>query len=54
LDVLCCWFDFQHHWMLVGLCDEPLIHESIDIVTCAIRPDDDTSYFGTSDKVDRR
>jgi hypothetical protein len=27
-DVFCCWFDFQHHSVLVDLCDEPLIDES--------------------------
>jgi len=27
-DVFCRWFDFQHHSMLVDLCDEPLIRES--------------------------
>ena len=26
-DVFCRWFDFQHHSMLVDLCDEPLIDE---------------------------
>jgi len=26
-DVFCRWFDFQHHSMLVDLCDEPLINE---------------------------
>jgi hypothetical protein len=26
-DVFCRWFDFQHHSMLVDLCDEPLIHD---------------------------
>ena len=26
--VFCRWFDFQHHSMLVDLCDEPLILES--------------------------
>jgi len=26
-DVFCCWFDYQHHSMLVDLCDEPLIHD---------------------------
>ena len=29
-DVFCCWFDFQHHSMLVDLCDELLIDESVD------------------------
>jgi hypothetical protein len=27
-DVFCRWFDYQHHSMLVDLCDEPLIRES--------------------------
>lgn len=27
-DVFCSWFNFQHHSMLVDLCDEPLILES--------------------------
>jgi hypothetical protein len=27
-DVFCRWFDFQHHSMLVDLCDELLIDES--------------------------
>ncbi len=27
-EVFCRWFDFQHHSMLVDLCDEPLILES--------------------------
>lgn len=27
-DVFCQWFDYQHHSMLVDLCDEPLIGES--------------------------
>lgn len=27
-DTFCRWFDFQHHSMLVDLCDEPLIQES--------------------------
>jgi len=27
-DVFCRWFDFQHHSMLVDLCDERLIDES--------------------------
>jgi hypothetical protein len=27
-DVFCRWFDFQHHSVLVDLCDEPLIDES--------------------------
>ena len=27
-DVFCHWFDFQHHSMLIDLCDEPLIAES--------------------------
>ena len=27
-DVFRRWFDFQHHSMLVDLCDEPLIRES--------------------------
>ena len=27
-DVFCSWFDFQHHSMLVDLCDELLIDES--------------------------
>ena len=26
-EVFCQWFDFQHHSMLVDLCDEPLIHD---------------------------
>jgi hypothetical protein len=26
-DAFCRWFDFQHHSMLVDLCDEPLIDE---------------------------
>jgi hypothetical protein len=26
-DAFCHWFDFQHHSMLVDLCDEPLIDE---------------------------
>ncbi len=26
-DVFCCWFDYQHHSMLIDLCDEPLIRE---------------------------
>lgn len=26
-DAFCCWFDFQHHSMLIDLCDEPLIRE---------------------------
>jgi hypothetical protein len=26
-DVFCRWFDFQHHSMLVDLCDELLIDE---------------------------
>jgi hypothetical protein len=26
-DVLCRWFDYQHHSMLIDLCDEPLIRE---------------------------
>ena len=26
-DTFCRWFDFQHHSMLVDLCDEPLIDE---------------------------
>ena len=26
-EVFCEWFDFQHHSMLVDLCDEPLIHD---------------------------
>ena len=26
-DVFCRWFDYQHHSMLIDLCDEPLIHE---------------------------
>lgn len=21
------WFDYQHHWMLVDLCDEPLVYD---------------------------
>ena len=25
-DVFCQWFDYQHHSMLIDLCDEPLIH----------------------------
>ena len=27
-DMFCRWFDFQHHSMLVDLCDELLIDES--------------------------
>lgn len=27
-DAFCQWFDFQHHSMLIDLCDEPLILES--------------------------
>ncbi|MGB7584136.1 MAG: hypothetical protein WBM11_04755 [Terriglobales bacterium] len=27
-EVFCRWFEFQHHSMLVDLCDEPLILES--------------------------
>jgi hypothetical protein len=27
-EVLCRWFDFQHHSMLVNLCDHPLVLES--------------------------
>ena len=27
-DAFCRWFDYQHHSMLVDLCDEPLIRES--------------------------
>lgn len=27
-EVFCRWFDFQHHSMLVDLCDHPLILES--------------------------
>src|SRR5215472_11205211 len=27
LDVFCHWFDYQHHSMLVDLCDESLIHD---------------------------
>ena len=27
LKVFCQWFDYQHHSMLVDLCDEPLIHD---------------------------
>ena len=26
-DVFCHWFDYQHHSMLVDLCDEPLIRD---------------------------
>jgi hypothetical protein len=26
-DVFCRWFDYQHHSMLIDLCDEPLIQE---------------------------
>ncbi|PYX24466.1 MAG: hypothetical protein DMG82_08390 [Acidobacteria bacterium] len=26
-DVFCRWFDYQHHSMLIDLCDEPLIRE---------------------------
>ena len=26
-EVFSQWFDFQHHSMLVDLCDEPLIHD---------------------------
>ena len=26
-EVFCHWFDFQHHSMLVDLCDDPLILE---------------------------
>ena len=26
-DVFCQWFDFQHHSILVDLCDEPLIYD---------------------------
>jgi hypothetical protein len=26
-DVVCRWFDYQHHSMLIDLSDEPLIHE---------------------------
>ena len=26
-DVFCCWFDYQHHSMLLDLCDEPLIRD---------------------------
>jgi hypothetical protein len=26
-DVFCSWFDYQHHSMLIDLCDEPLILE---------------------------
>jgi hypothetical protein len=26
-DVFCRWFDYQHHSMLVDLCDKPLIHD---------------------------
>jgi hypothetical protein len=26
-DVFCHWFDWQHHSMLVDLCDEPLIRD---------------------------
>jgi len=25
--VFCQWFEYQHHSMLVDLCDEPLIHD---------------------------
>jgi len=28
IDVFCCWFDFQHHSVLVDLCDDLLINES--------------------------
>ncbi len=28
-DLFCRWFDFQHHSMLIDLCDEPLILESL-------------------------
>ena len=27
-DVFCRWFDYQHHSVLIDLCDEPLIDES--------------------------
>jgi hypothetical protein len=27
-DVFCQWFDYQHHSMLIDLCEEPLIHNS--------------------------
>ncbi len=27
-DAFCRWFDFQHHSMLIDLCDEPLTRES--------------------------
>jgi hypothetical protein len=26
-DVFCRWFDYQHHSMLIDLCDEPLIRD---------------------------
>jgi hypothetical protein len=26
-EVFCDWFDYQHHSMLVDLCDEPLIYD---------------------------
>lgn len=26
-EVFCRWFDYQHHSMLVDLCNEPLVHE---------------------------
>jgi len=26
-EVFCQWFDYQHHSMLVDLCDEPLIYD---------------------------
>lgn len=26
-DVFCRWFDYQHHSMLIDLCDDPLIRE---------------------------
>jgi hypothetical protein len=26
-DVFCRWFDYQHHSMLIDLCDEPLFRE---------------------------
>jgi hypothetical protein len=27
-DVFCRWFDYQHHSVLIDLCDEPLTDES--------------------------